>query len=86
MGNNLVESLSEKQHEIWAGWMKYVFTQCIEETNRFDGSETGNLIIPKSKVKRWKRQIHTEYRNLSEKEKQSDREQVYKFQHLINES
>lgn len=71
-----IEILASIQHEIWSHWMQYQFSICAENQN-------GDLVVPKEKVERWKRQIETNYSELSESEKQSDREQVLKFIHLI---
>ena len=84
--NTKIEKLANVQHEIWAHWMKYMFSQCEEEKEEdMFGKDypTGGLIIPKEKVERWKRQIETSYSKLTEKEKESDRNQVRKFIHLI---
>ena len=69
------ERLASIQHDIWSHWMKYQFSKCEEKD--------GSLIIPKELVERWKYQMNTKYSNLTEKEKDSDREQVSKFIHLI---
>lgn len=71
-----IEALASVQHDIWSHWMKYMFTQ-------YEAKEDGSLVIPKDKVNRWKRQTDTAYDALSDKEKESDREQVRKFSHLI---
>lgn len=73
----LIEQLADKQHEIWSHCMQYQFSQCTQDEN-------GNLVIPKEKVERWKRQMNTPYYELTEKEKQSYRDQVNKFIHLIS--
>ena len=69
------ELIASKQHEIWAHWMSYLFSVCIENTD-------GSVTIPASKVTRWKRQVATSYDDLSESEKNSDRNQADK---IINE-
>jgi hypothetical protein len=67
-----IERVAEIQHnDIWSHWMKYMFTQ-----GELD--KEGNWIIPKEKVERWKRQMNTPYVDLTEKEKESDREQAKK--------
>ncbi len=74
MGENntfLREELAETQHEIWSNWMEYLFSVSI---NNGDGTYT----IPANKAERWMRQINTPYSELTENEKESDREQADK--------
>ncbi len=72
MDNDIIEILSKVAHERWAHWQKYLHSVCKR-------NEDGSLTIPKEKVERWERQIKTEYKDLSEKEKDSDREQAYEY-------
>jgi hypothetical protein len=65
----LVEQLAEKEHGSWSHWMKYLFSKC---TANADGSMT----IPVALVDRWQGQAETPYADLSEREKQSDRNRV----------
>lgn len=71
-----IEDLAAVQHDIWSHWMNYQFSCCIK-------NEDGSLTIPADKVKRWSKQMETSYEDLTDKEKQSDRNQVLKFVHLI---
>lgn len=70
------EKISDVQHEIWASWMRWVFQIC--PTN-----DDGTVTIPADKVERWQRQIKTPYESLTEKEKDSDREQADKVLAVI---
>ena len=72
----LREALAAVQHEIWAHWMRYVFKIC-------DTDDYGNVIITENLVNRWHDQINTSYANLSEKEKDSDREQADKVLEVL---
>lgn len=72
----LMEELASIQHNIWSDWQKYVHSICLKD----DG---GNLIIIRSMVDQWERQIKTDYKDLSEPEKDSDREQVLRYFNLI---
>jgi hypothetical protein len=63
------EKLAALSHRIWAKWMMYLFAQCTM-------NEDGTATIPKDKVERWQRQMNTDYPDLSEKEKDSDRHQA----------
>ena len=60
------ESLAEYAHSAWSGWMKYLFEK---STRNADGTVT----IPAWAVERWTRQAETEYADLPENEKDSDR-------------
>lgn len=68
----LRERLAAAQHEIWSHWMAHLFSVSVR--NR-DGSYT----IPAALVERWQRQMNTTYEQLSENEKESDREQAEKL-------
>ena len=73
----LIEQLEEKEHERWAHWQRYMHEQCKQEAN-------GDLTIPARLVSQWQRQIDTPYNELTEKEKDSDREQVMNYIPLIS--
>ncbi len=60
-----IQMLAKIAHDVWSHWMKYMFSQCVIDNE-------GNAIIPVDKVQRWVRQMNTEYKNLSESEKESD--------------
>lgn len=71
----IAEKMADKQHQIWAHWMKYFFSKCTTDID-------GNIVVPKELVERWTRQMNTEYENLSESEKDSDRNIVKQFRLL----
>ena len=78
------EELANLCHEQWIGWMKYLFGTCMEEfTNYMLFETTGRIIIPRWAAERWRRQINTDYTNLSEEEKESDRKEADKFINLF---
>lgn len=70
----IVEEFASIEHKRWSKWQKYLHSQCFKSPEF-----TGALIIPADLVARWERQIATPYAKLSEKEKQSDRDQVYPY-------
>ncbi len=76
---NLREQLASLEHDQWAGWMKWLFEHT--GTDNPDGS----FEIRASSVKRWKRQMNTIYADLSEKEKDSDREEADKVIAIMGE-
>lgn len=71
MSSDIRERLANLAHWQWAGWMRYLFEQSKE-------NEDGTVTIPAWAVKRWKRQMATPYPQLSEQEKESDREEADK--------
>lgn len=75
----LMEPLAALEHERWAHWQKYLHSQCVK-------NDDGSLTIPSELVCRWVRQIETPYESLSEKEKDSDREQVERYMEFILQS
>lgn len=79
-------ALAALQHEIWAHWMRYQFSCCIDITNCSVCAEQsarwatpGTMEIPGEKVERWSRQLATPYAELTEKEQASDIEQADKI-------
>lgn len=67
-----LERLAEIEHERWAHWQRYVHENCERQAD-------GSLVIPAELVDRWEAQIRTPYAQLSEREKESDREQVLRY-------
>lgn len=66
---DLIEQLADKEHASWARWQEYLHSLC-------EMREDGALVIPADRTAHWQRQIDTPYAGLSEREKQSDREEV----------
>ena len=67
-----VEALAAVEHERWAHWQQYLHEQCAR-------NDDGSLTIPAPLVSRWASQMATPYAELSESEKESDREQVREY-------
>ncbi len=63
---DVTEDAAKMAHDIWSGWMQYMFT--VTESDGMGGE-----LIPSQLVKRWMRQMITPYSDLSEEEKESDR-------------
>jgi hypothetical protein len=70
----LIELLADKEHSSWARWMTYLIEEKCEVIEGTDGHS--HLYIPNELLDRWERQIRTPYAELSEQEKQSDRDEV----------
>ena len=62
----LLEILSDLEHEQWISWVEYI----IDAYELDDGS----LSIPKEKVNKWLKLMNTSYEELTEEEKDEDRE------------
>ena len=74
----LVETLAAIEHQRWADWQRYIH-QCMGKKIDEDWFRLAPFYY-----NRWQQQIDTPYEKLSEKEKQSDREQVYRYlPHLL---
>ncbi|MBB2842322.1 MULTISPECIES: hypothetical protein [Rhizobium] len=74
-----LEGLAHIEHERWSHWQKYMHAKGIRQTD-------GSLLIPADLVAQWDRQIATPYAELSENEKESDRDQVRKYLPAIIEA
>lgn len=82
--NDLREKLAAMCHDQWKGWMRYIFFNCDPDRPR--GWDTGNSIIPRWAVERWTRQMDTDYKDLPEDEKESDRTEADKFIKLLKDN
>lgn len=74
--DGLMESLAAVEHERWSHWQGYMHGKATRQAD-------GSLLIPHDLVRQWERQLQTRYSDLSEKEKESDREQVRKYLPVI---
>jgi hypothetical protein len=75
--NELLETLAAIEHERWSHWQRYMHSKCIPR------GDDGALLIPAELVKQWERQMATPYSELTNKEKESDREQVRMYLPVI---
>lgn len=75
---DLKEELAAIEHARWSHWQSYMHGKCTKNAD-------GSLTIPKELVDKWENQSHTEYAELTEKEKESDREQVDKYLPLLKD-
>lgn len=72
----LFELLADIEHQKWSHWQKYMHSKM-----EADSDEYGNIdyLLPEKLFEHWERQIKTKYKDLTEKEKDSDREQVMRY-------
>jgi len=80
--DDLMERLAAIEHERWADWQSYLFARCGPSPIEADPDAR---LIWGVDARHWQRQIDTPYDQLSEAEKQSDREQVMRYWPLLVE-
>lgn len=74
--DELIEKLAAIEHERWADWQKWMHSM-------LKVNDSGEYTLPTEAIRGWDRQIETPYSELSEKEKESDREQVRRYWSLV---
>lgn len=72
--DKLFEKLADIEHQRWSDWQSHLHKILREN---FSSPELNKVL------EHWDKQINTNYRDLSEKEKDSDREQVLRYYNLI---
>jgi hypothetical protein len=77
--DGLMERLAAVEHERWSHWQRYMHGKAVKQPD-------GSLLIPADFVKQWERQLSTPYSELTEKEKESDHEQVRKYLPILVEA
>lgn len=75
--DGLMEKLADVEHVRWAKWQNYLHSHLTWN------NELQAWVLPHEWKARWQTQINTPYSMLSEKEKESDREQVRPYLKLI---
>ena len=74
----LIEQLADKEHAGWSAYMAYLFSKC-------EHNPDGSLTIPAGYVASLQIQIDMSYAELSEQEKQYDRDEVSHILPIIEE-
>ena len=74
----MLEALAAVEHERWSHWQRYLHSQCTQNSD-------GSLTIPASEVTRWSRQMYTKYLDLTDAEKESDREQAGEYLDVLRQ-
>jgi len=82
MTDDLTELIADFMHDQWSHWMKYQFSQ-MENTYHHETKNQTGMFLSFDSVIRWMRQMNTPYAELSEKEKDSDREWADKLIELL---
>ena len=86
MNNELFEKLAAIEHERWPDWQRYMHSKCVKVIDVDDEQKIEILReveLPVELYERWERQINTPYLELTEEEKESDRNQVRRYWDLI---
>lgn len=87
--NNWIEEFIEKgadlEHDRWAKWQDYLHSKLIYHEIPSGGKRIAWYLLDAGNYEHWTRQINTDYKDLSEKEKESDRIEVRKYLPLIQE-
>jgi len=79
------EKLADIEHERWSDWQRYCHSKLSYVEYEHDGKTNAGYLMDAGDYTRWERQIDTPYSDLSEQEKQSDRDQVDRYWHLIKD-
>ncbi len=77
---DLIEALAAYAHDTWSGWMKYQVGKCSEVT---PGSVVPRIVWEPDLMTRWYRQMHTQYKDLPESEKESDRKEARRILEVV---
>ena len=71
----VIEVMADVEHDRWSKWHRYFISKCRVYLPT-EPSDVVLLALPKELSERWTRQCDTKYANLSETEKDSDRNEV----------
>jgi hypothetical protein len=74
--DDLTEELASIEYKRRSHWQRYLHSNGVAQPD-------GSLLLPADLVNKWERLIATKYENLTEEEKESDREQVEKYLPLL---
>ena len=77
--DGLIETLAAIEHQRWSRWQQYMHSKGVR-------NDDGSMVIPADLVRRWEQQIASPYAELSETEKESDREQVMEYLSVIKKA
>jgi hypothetical protein len=72
----LLERLAAIEHDRWSHWQRYVHAKGQRQAD-------GSIRLPPDLVQHWEKQLATAYEQLTEEEKDSDREQVRRYLPVI---
>lgn len=79
---DLMEKLAGIEHQRWADWQEHIMDIALKSGSDDIGIRTFGWDT--EKVKTWEEQIETLYSELSEEDKEKDREQVRRYLPILN--
>lgn len=80
-----VEEGARIEHERWAKWQKYLHSRLYPLGDSNLSVNSHLKVLPTELYTRWERQINTQYSELSEQEKESDRKEVKAYLSMMKE-
>lgn len=80
--DELIEKFATIEHERWSDWQGYVHSKLTKQMGMPQHYSDGMLMSPED-YQHWEEQIAADYDELSEPEKQSDRDQVMRYWPLV---
>lgn len=72
----LLEELAAIEHERWAHWQRFMH-------GKGERKPDGSLVLPADLIAKWERLIEAPYAQLTDNERESDREQVRRYLPII---
>lgn len=84
MTEELIEKLADFFHINWSHWMMYLYSKLEDDWDPTKHTKDVTYVLPVESHDRWLRQMNTPYSELTEKEKDSDREFARKLIELLD--
>jgi hypothetical protein len=81
--DEILEKIADLVHDQWIHWMKYLIYK--KPLSYWDDVEIETVQFDIKDWLRWHKQMKTPYSNLTEKEKESDREWARKYIQIFKE-
>jgi hypothetical protein len=82
--SELMEKLASIEHIRWAKWQVWVHNRLqYTELKGDDGNKYAYYLMTSDDYERWEKQINTDYQDLTESEKESDRREVRSYLPLL---
>lgn len=85
--NELFDKLADIEHQRWASWQSHVHNNKLRycEMKELDGKRVAYYMLSADDYERWERQIASSFAELTEDERDKDRDQVLRYWPLLEE-